>query len=172
MSVSPVVATQPMIQTEATVRVPEPVAIAPPPAPVPVLVPPPIASTADVSELQRLVVDALGAAKQSAAADAMGDAAWTLANGEASVQTDISKTMLPHVMNPEAEKVARAALRAAGVMKFTLLAGAAKAAADKKPKVARSGSAQAKAMEHPMVQQARKLFDAEIQTVIDLSGKD
>jgi DNA polymerase-3 subunit gamma/tau len=171
MSVSPVVATQPMIQTEATDRVPEPVAVMPP-APAPVLVPPPVPATGDASELQRLVVEALSAARQNSAADAMGDATWTIANGEASVQTDISNTMLPHVMNPEAEKVARAALRSAGVMKFTLLAGAAKPVADKKPRVARSGSAQAKAMEHPMVQQAQKLFDAEIQTVIDLSGKD
>ncbi len=172
MSVAPVVATQPMIQTEATVRVSEPVAVAPPPTPVPVLVPPPVLATEDASELQRLVVEALSAAKQGAAADAMGDAAWTIANGEAGVQTEISRTMLPVVMNPEAEKVARAALRSAGVMKFTLLAGAARSVADKKPRVARSGSAQAKAMEHPIVQQARKLFDAEIQTVIDLSGKD
>jgi DNA polymerase-3 subunit gamma/tau len=38
----------------------------------------------------------------------------------------------------------------------------------KAPKPARTGSAQAKALEHPMVQQAQKLFNAEIQTVIDL----
>jgi DNA polymerase-3 subunit gamma/tau len=31
---------------------------------------------------------------------------------------------------------------------------------------------QAKAMEHPMVQQAQKLFSAEIQTVIDLREGD
>ena len=78
--------------------------------------------------------------------------------------------MLPVVINPEAEKVARAALReVAGAVKLTLLPGAAKPAAQKKAKVARAGSAQAKAMEHPMVQEAQKLFGAEIQTVIDLS---
>ena len=80
--------------------------------------------------------------------------------------------MLPVVINPEAEKIARATLRLAGIMKLVLLAGAPKASAEKKPKAVRSGSAQAKALEHPMVQQARKLFDAEIQSVIDLSGKD
>jgi DNA polymerase-3 subunit gamma/tau len=171
ISVSPVVATQPMIQTEAAVRVPEPAAV-PPPAPVPVLVPSPIPVTGNAADLQRLVIEALSAAKQGAAADAMGDANWTVTDGEATVQTDISKTMLPVVMNPEAEKVTRVTLRGAGVMKLSLLPGAAKATTEKKPKVIRSGSAQAKAMEHPMVQQAQKLFDAEIQTVIDLSGRE
>jgi DNA polymerase-3 subunit gamma/tau len=58
------------------------------------------------------------------------------------------------------------------VLKLLLLPGAgAPAAGAKKPRTAsRPGSAQAKAEQHPLVQQARKLFDAEIQTVIDLSG--
>jgi DNA polymerase III subunit gamma/tau len=77
-------------------------------------------------------------------------------------------------MNPEAEKIVRGVIRSAGASKLTLLAGAARQAqaAEKKPRAVRPGSAQSKAMEHPMVQQAQRLFDAEIQTVIDLSGKD
>jgi DNA polymerase-3 subunit gamma/tau len=168
-----------MIQTESTVRVPEPV-VAPPPVPVlvpapPVAVaPPPPAATdaSDPADLQRLVMEALAAARQNSAADAMGDAIWTIANGEARVQTELSATMLPVVMNPEAEKIARAALRSIGVMKLALLGGAPKAAAEKKTKVVRSGSAQAKALEHPMVRQAMQLFEAEVQSVMDLSGKD
>jgi len=175
MSVSPMVATQPMIQTESTVRVPEPTAV-----PMLVAVPSVIAAVpspvradpADTGELQRLVVEALAAARQDSAADTFADATWTVADGEARVQTELSPTMLPIVINAEAEKIARATLRSAGVMKLTLLGGAPKAAPEKKLKVARPGSAQAKALEHPMVQQARKLFDAEIQSVIDLSGKD
>jgi len=184
-NVSPVVATQPMIQTESTVRVPEPMLVA---APVPVLVPaPPVvaetpvpallavpaaADGLDAGELQRLVVAALAAAKQDSAADEMGDASWTIENGEARVQTGLSPTMLGVVINSEAEKIARATLRAAGVMKLVLLGGAPKPAAEKKPKVSRPGSAQAKALDHPMVQQAMKLFDAEIQSVNDLSERD
>jgi DNA polymerase III subunit gamma/tau len=80
--------------------------------------------------------------------------------------------MLPVVMNAEAEKIARAALRAAGIAKLTLLAGAPAPAATKKSRPARSGSVQAKALEHPMVQQAQKLFNAEIQSVIDLRKDD
>jgi DNA polymerase-3 subunit gamma/tau len=128
---------------------------------------------ADASELQRAAVEALHAARQSSAADALEDAAWTLANGEAQVETQLSKIMLPAVINPEAEKIARGALRALGVLKLTLVAGAAAAtAAAKKPKLAKAGSAKARALEHPLVQQAQRLFDAEIQTVIDLSGRD
>jgi DNA polymerase-3 subunit gamma/tau len=130
----------------------------------------PTTSDSDTAPLQRSVVQALAAAGQGSAADAMGDAIWTLADGELRIQTELSKTMLPVVLNSEAEKIARATLREiAGALKFVLLPGAARPAAQKKPKVARAGSAQAKAQEHPMVQEAQKLFGAEIQTVIDLS---
>ncbi len=148
--------------------------VAPPPASTPLLeVVAPPASTGDSAALQRTtVVEALAHANQSSAADAMTDAVWTLAKGEARVQTALSKTMLPVVMNPDAEKIARTALREAGVLKLTLLPGAATAATEKKSRPARTGSVQAKALEHPMVQQAQKLFAAEIQTVIDLREPD
>ena len=115
---------------------------------------------------QQAVVEALAAAKQSSAADAMADASWTIADGEARVQTGLSKTMLPVVMNADAEKIVRSALRKAGILKLALMPGEAAPAAAKKPR--RTGSVQAKALEHPMVQQAQKLFHADIQTVIDL----
>jgi len=128
---------------------------------------PALAAVAGEATPQDAVVAALAAARQSSAADAMADAVWTVADGEASVQTELSKTMLPVVMNADAEKIVRSTLRDAGVSRLTVLAGAATAAA-KKRRPARTGSIHAKALEHPMVQQAQKLFDAEIQTVIDL----
>jgi len=131
----------------------------------------PVAAEAgSAGELQRLAVEALGAAALGSAADAMEDAAWTLSAGEAMVQTTLSKTMLPVVMNAEAEKIARVALRAAGALKLTLLPGVAAAhnGEAKKVRAARAGSANARALEHPMVQQAQRLFGAEIQSVIDL----
>jgi DNA polymerase III subunit gamma/tau len=120
------------------------------------------------SAAQRAVVEALAAAKQTSAADAMADASWTISDGEARVQTGLSKTMLPVVMNADAEKIVRNALRKAGILKLELMPGGAAPAAAKKPRAPRTGSAQAKALEHPMVQQAQKLFHADIQTVIDL----
>jgi DNA polymerase-3 subunit gamma/tau len=130
-----------------------------------------IAAPAD-DDPQRAVIEALAAAKHTSAADAMADAVWTIAEGAANIQTELSKVMLPTVINAEADKIVRNTLRAVGIPKVTLLPGAAKPAAEKKPKPARSGSAHAKALAHPMVQAAQKLFNAEIQTVIDLHESD
>ena len=142
--------------------------VAPPPAAHPTHS---IASGA-ADDPQQSVVAALADAKQTSAADAMADAAWTIADGEATVQTELSKTMLPVVMNQDAEKITRATLRDAGIHRLTLLPGVAAPAAAKKVRAARSGSVHAKALEHPMVQQAQKLFEADIQTVIDLRDND
>ena len=123
--------------------------------------------------LQQAAVEALTNAKgQDSAADALDDAEWSVDSSEVRVQTGVSKTMLPMVVNPEAEKIVKAAIRdaGAGTLKLVLLPGTVGAA--KKPRAAKSGSAQAKAMEHPVVQQAQKLFQAEIRTVIDLRDND
>jgi DNA polymerase-3 subunit gamma/tau len=148
--------------------VPLTLTMAPPPA-----VPPAHPAAAGAADgPQQAVVEALASARLASAADAMADAVWTIADGEASVQTELSKTMLPVVMNPEAEKIARNTLRALGIHKLTLLTGVAAAAAEKTPRPARTGSVHAKALEHPMVQQAQKLFHAEVQSVIDLRDND
>jgi DNA polymerase-3 subunit gamma/tau len=117
----------------------------------------------------------MGAKSQGSAADAIADSEWTVEGSELRVQTALSKNMLPMVINPEAEKIVRAALRdsGSGALKLVLLPGAATTASvAKKPRAAKTGSAQAKAMEHPVVQQAQTLFHAEIRNVIDLSEND
>jgi DNA polymerase-3 subunit gamma/tau len=122
-------------------------------------------------ELQRVTTEALSAAKsQGSAADAIADSEWTIEGGEIRVQTSLSKTMLPMVINPDADRVIRTALRSAGVasLKLVLLPGVATSTANKKPKAARTGSVQAKALDHPVVQKAQRLFNAEIRNVIDL----
>jgi len=121
-----------------------------------------------LEQAQQQVIEVLRKAKQSSAADALEDSVWTSAGGEVRVQTELSKVMLPVVLNAEAEKILRATAREAGISRLTLLPGIPSAGAAKPPKPARTGSVQAKALEHPMVQQAQKLFDAEIQSVIDL----
>jgi DNA polymerase-3 subunit gamma/tau len=124
--------------------------------------------------LQRAATEALSGSKnQDTAADALADAEWTVAGGEVRVQTELSKTMLPMVINADAEKIVKAALRdvGAGALKLMLLPGM-KTATVKKPRAAKSGSAQAKAMEHPVVQRAQTLFNAEVRTVIDLRDND
>jgi len=126
-------------------------------------------------EFQRVAVDALLAAKnQATPADALADAEWTVTEGEIRVQTELSKTMLPLVINAEVEKLVKAALRDAdaGALKLVLLPGVKNAANAKKPRAVKSGSVQAKAMEHPIVQRAQTLFNAEIRNVIDLRDND
>jgi DNA polymerase-3 subunit gamma/tau len=131
-------------------------------------------SSPSAESLQKAAVDALATAKnQDTAADALVDAEWVVANGEIRVQTEVSKTMLSMVINAEAEKLIRAALRSAGAdsLKLVLLPGV-KSAAPKKPKAVKAGSVQAMALEHPIVQRAQTLFNAEIQSVIDLRDSD
>jgi DNA polymerase-3 subunit gamma/tau len=131
-------------------------------------------STSQAEALQQAAIDALVAAKnQDTAADALADAVWVVFENEVRVQTELSKTMLPMVINTEAEKLVKAALRdaGAGALKLVLLPGA-KTETVKKPRSAKSGSAQAKAMEHPIVQRAQTLFNAEVRTVIDLRDND
>jgi DNA polymerase-3 subunit gamma/tau len=123
------------------------------------------AGAADAGVVQRTVVEALVKTRQQSAADAMEDAVWTLVEGEARVETALSKMMLPVVMNAEAEKAARSAM---GGMRLVLLPGKETEAAVKKVRAARAGSAEARAKEHPVVQQAQRLFNAEIRNVIDL----
>jgi DNA polymerase-3 subunit gamma/tau len=156
------------VEHQPDVPLPAPVfttTAAPPAPPAPPAI---VAIGEEDADPQQAVVAALAAAKLISAADAIADAEWNVADDEARVQTELSKTMLPVVINAEAEKIVRAILRTAGILKLTLLPGAAVPAAAKKTRPTRSGSAQARAMEHPMVQQAQKLFNAEIQTVIDL----
>ena len=132
---------------------------------------PPAVALSDLDPLKDQATEALANTRnQTSAADAVADSAWTLADNELRIQTEVSKTMLPMVINPEADKILRATLRnlLPPGTKVTLLPGTASASAAKKPRPARSGSAQAKALEHPVVQQAQRLFDAEIRTVIDL----
>ena len=132
-------------------------------------------SAVSAEELQRVATEALmNTRSQSSAADAISDAEWKIEGGEIRVQTELSKIMLPMVVNPEADKIVRAALRGAGAgaLKLVLLSGTATATEKKKPRAAKTGSAQAKAMEHPVVQQAQRLFNAEIRNVIDLRDND
>lgn len=123
--------------------------------------------------LREIAGNALMAAKsQSSAADAILDADWTIEGGAIRIRTSVSSTMLPMVVNAEAEKILRAALREAGVgaLRIEVIPGEARAtSSSKRAPRARSGSAQAKAEQHPIVQQAQRLFRAEIRKVIDLT---
>ena len=105
----------------------------------------------------------------------MGEAAWSAADGHLLIKTHISKSVLGMLFTSAAEKITRDTLRGngAGALKLSILPGEASAnTAPKKARPARAGSAQARAMEHPMVQQAQRLFNAEVRNIVDLRDKD
>jgi DNA polymerase-3 subunit gamma/tau len=138
------------------------------------------ASALDIAALHSALIAALAAVKgQQTASDAIHDATFTLAPNigppdTLQVQTTLSKTMLPVVLNGEAERLLKAALRhAAPTLKLALLPGAPAAnGAKKTARPAPVGSATELAEKHPMVQEAKRLFSAEISNVIDLRDKD
>jgi DNA polymerase-3 subunit gamma/tau len=132
-------------------------------------------STPDPARLQQAAVEALASAKsQSTAADAIAESEFTLAGTSLTIRTAVSKTLLSSVLNSEAEKLLRAAINGISPgLTIQIVAGAAaKSEAPKRPRAAASGSATARALEHPVVQEAQRLFNAEIRNVIDLSSQD
>jgi DNA polymerase-3 subunit gamma/tau len=138
-------------------------------------------STPDLDALQSTLVAALASTKgQQSAADAIHDATLTLAGDTLQIQTTLSKTILPVLFNAEAERLLKATLRQTNTtLKLTLLPGEPAANGTKKPARpsrsggnAPSGSVQELAENHPMVQQAKRLFSAELSNVIDLRDKD
>jgi len=132
--------------------------------------------TLDLGELQGKMVAALGSVKgQQSASEQMEEATLTLDGDTLTVQTGLSKTMLPVVVNAEAEKILKGVLREVDAsLKLVLLPGApAAASAVKRPaRAASAGSAAELAERHPVVQEAKRLFSADISNVIDLRDKD
>ena len=162
--ISSTAAPLPAISAAAEVEAPEISPAAPQPA----------AASSAADSLQRAAVEALTSTKsQGSAADGIADSEFLLNGNELIIQTELSKIMLPMVVNPDAEKILRATiLTLSPGLQITLLPGAVKAVTPKKLRAARSGSAQARAMEHPIVQEAQRLFNAEIRNVIDLTSND
>jgi len=129
----------------------------------------------DLSVLQSAMVAALVTAnKQQSAADAVEDAAISLGSGSVVLQTTLSKNMLPTVINAEAERILKSVLtQHAPGLKLQLLPGALAATpAPKKPRAAVSGSAAELAEKHPVVQEAKRIFAADISNVVDLREKN
>ncbi len=133
------------------------------------------ANTLDLTELQHTLSSALAAVKgQTSASEQIEDATLTLNDNTLEIQTTLSKTMLPVVINAEAERILKTTLRSTTFAHLTLklIPGApAVSGKPKSPRAAASGSAADLAQKHPIVQQAIQLFSAEISNIIDLREK-
>jgi len=129
------------------------------------------APAASIEDAQSAVCKALESKKHNSAADELDTATWSITGNELRIQTAQPQTLCNMLFNAEATAIIKTALRESGfgTLKLVLLPQdpAAKAVETKK-KSPRTGSVQAKALEHPLVQQAQKLFNAEIRNVMDL----
>jgi len=133
--------------------------------------------TADLNleALQSALVSALAAVKgQQSASEQVEESTLKLNGNTLEIHTTLSKTMLPVILNANAERTIKTVLRdQASALTLKLIPGAPVANAGvRKPRVAASGSVAEMAEKHPMVQEARRLFSAEISNVIDLRDKE
>ena len=141
----------------------------PPPFPDPEAQPVPQASS-EAATLQAAAVEALFATgSQNSAAEQLEETTWMVANGEVQIQTSLSKPLMNTIFRADTQAIIRGAIASKGGtgLKLTFLPGSVQDK-PKVPKQPRSGSAQAKALEHPTVQAAQRLFNAEITNVFDL----
>lgn len=134
-----------------------------------------IPSDLDLDLLQSSFVSVLSGIKgQQSASEQIEESTLKINGNVLEIHTSLSKTMLPVVINAEAEKTLKGVLRErAGALTLKLIPGVAVANEGvKKVRAAASGSVAEMAEKHPMVQEARRLFEAEISNVIDLREKD
>jgi DNA polymerase-3 subunit gamma/tau len=91
------------------------------------------------------------------------------------VELAVRKTMLALTVNAEAEAICRKTMRAMGAtQKIAFVPGenGVKAGPGKEGPTPIAGSAQSAAMENPLVQKTKELFNADIRSVLDLRDPD
>jgi DNA polymerase III subunit gamma/tau len=133
----------------------------------------------DLDSLRDAVYAALESGGHNTAAALLSSGVWTEAEGKVKVEVRIKKTMLGLTMNPDAEKIVKAAAREAGFAGAVSVVSAANGAEEsngvqaptpvKRPPMA--GSLQAEALAHPLVKRALELFNGEVRSVLDLREK-
>jgi DNA polymerase-3 subunit gamma/tau len=128
------------------------------------------APAGEAAQFQAAAVEALFETKKhNSAAEQLEETTWTISSGEVQIATTLSKALMGTIFRPDVEAIIKTALREKGLAGVRLVF--IPATPNSKPKEAkkpRTGSAQAKALEHPTVQQAQKLFNAEVTNVFDL----
>ena len=125
---------------------------------------------ADLDRVAQTVSAALEREGHSTAAVQLSSGRWTHQGNTIQVEVPIKRVMLGLTFNSEAEKICKAAMRSIGVkQKLSIVPGENLPNGEKaKPAAPISGSIQATALENPLVQKAKDLFDAEVRSVLDL----
>jgi len=136
------------------------------------IAPAPKAVLPSVDELRTAIGSALADAGHVSAAQLLSSGAWTLETGSLRIEVaGMGRKMLTLTINAAAEKIIRQELQRLGApARFLVVpsegAGQQNGSAPMAPPIA--GSIQEAALSHPLVQQARELFKAEVRSVIDL----
>ena len=131
--------------------------------------------TIDLDAVRDKVAAALDEQGHTTAASLLSDGRWQLdEDGAIKVEVGVKKTMLGLMMNGEAWKIVREALRQAGAtQKMTVVPGEGMEPAAAGPSRPRSrDSIEAVALGNPLVRQAQEMFHAEVRSVLDLRDKD
>ncbi len=159
--------------------------VVPPPAP-PVVPPSPpkvepesveearVAGAPSLDALRDQITAALDEQGHTTAASLLSDGRWRVdEDGAIQVEVGVKKTMLGLMMNGEAWKIVREALRQAGAsQKMTVVPGEGIEPANGPARPKSRDSIEAVALGNPLVRQAQELFHAEVRSVLDLREKD
>lgn len=129
---------------------------------------PPNAPTPD--EASAAICAALAAAGHASASQLLGSGLWTIENASLRIEVaGMGKKMLSLTVNAAAEKIIRGELQRLGAStRFLVVPGAATGGGPAPALAPVSGSVEAEALKHPLVQRAKEIFNAEVRSVIDL----
>lgn len=169
-SAAPVAGFAETLTDGALAKAPEP-ALAPEPMAVrePAAAP---AGGAGVDSLRMGVVQALANGGHQTASQLLGSGTWTLDASNLRIEVPgMGKKMLSLTVNAAAEKIIRQELqRLGGPARFMVVPGEGGGGAPVQAAPA-AGSIQEEALNHPLVQRAKEIFNAEVRSVVDLRTK-
>ncbi len=132
------------------------------------------ANAADVNTLRQAVVQALASGGHQSASQLLGSGVWTIDGANLRIEVGgIGKKMLALTVNAAAEKIIRQELQRLGGPARLMVVPGEGAAAGGGPAMAEplAGSVQEEALNNPLVQRAKEIFNAEVRSVVDLRAK-
>ena len=128
-------------------------------------------SSVPVDELRNAVAAALSKDGHASAGQLLGNATWTIDGANLRIEVPgVGKKMLTLMVNAAAEKIIRQELQRFGApARFMVVPG--EGIAQTPSAAPAAGSIQEAALNHPMVQRAKEIFNAEVRSVVDLRQK-
>ena len=129
--------------------------------------------TADTDTLRQAVCAALSAGGHVSASQLLGSGAWAQDGGNLRIEVaGMGKKMLALTVNAAAEKIIRQELQRLGApARFLVVPGESGGPMATTQTAAPVGSVHEAALNHPIVQRAREIFNAEVRSVLDLRVK-